>query len=234
MSRHRRSWARTAIYIVAAATMLPAYTMAQYNRYGVHEAKSLALPPSCADAGVFCMTDSTRRLFDQCCMRASEASWLIVASAGDSLEVYAQGEPNAFLTLVWPEHKSWQEHYGGATAGFVRLRLPETTVYSLEVGLDLSADSRDNEHSIGLPYDLIVRRIGAPLTVREAPLLRLIGKARYEVRAHAAAAKASTITAGSYRVLSTEFDSLEVCRLPCRRRQLNSVRTNRPVTAGSP
>ncbi|HEX4684426.1 MAG TPA: hypothetical protein VH277_17035 [Gemmatimonadaceae bacterium] len=95
----------------------------------MHEAKTLPVTPSCRDAGVVCFTDSTREYSDECCARSSDAWWLILASQGDSLELFARGSRLALVGLDWPQHKSWQERHARVTASFLRLRLPATTAY---------------------------------------------------------------------------------------------------------
>jgi hypothetical protein len=207
--------------------------LAQYDRYGNHEVKTPPATPSCRDTGVVCVTDSTRQFSDECCARSSDSWWLIVASKGDSLELYARGSRRADVTLMWPHRRGWQESVSRVTAPFVRLRLPATTTYQLWVSLDLDDWAVDDAHQTGWPYDLILRRVGQPLGSSDAPLLTLVGngKTRYEVRPHGVAeASADTVEARRYSVFSTDVDSLDVCRLPCTQRRVVGVRTKTAIT----
>lgn len=159
---------------------------------------------------------------------------MVVASKGDSLELFARGDRPASLSLSWLYHKTWQERdERGGTASFLRFRVPTTGAFELDVDLDLDNMVPAPEHETGLPYDLIARRVGRPLAVSSAPLLNLVGsgKTQYEVRPHGVV-PADTLIARTYRVFSPDFDSLEICRLPCTRRQTVSVRTNRAITIG--
>jgi len=191
--------------------------------------------PACDVAnGVVCLADSTRVYSDECCMDLSASEWIVLAQAGDSLELFAIGGVPAILTLY--NKRAWQEHdVHNNSASYLRLRIPETASYRLTVDLDVNLINA----TIDVPYTLRVhtiptRRIGA------VPLLRIVGDKRLKVAVRAIAPRGMEqrnggvpVSPGVYRLLAPGIDSIEVCRIPCKTPRTFSVagassRTIRP------
>jgi hypothetical protein len=192
---------------------------AQYDKYGVHHNTTNPAMPACDVAkGVVCLADSTRVYSDECCMDLSVSEWIVLARAGDSLELFASAHVPAVVDLN-NKRQAWQEHdVNKNSASYLRLRIPETGSYRLTVDLDVNLINAQ----IDVPYELRVhtipvRKIGA------APFLRIVGDKRLKARIRAIAPRGLEsqsdgvpISPGVYRLLAPGIDSIEVCRIPCK------------------
>ena len=215
MTYRLRAW--VVALSVMMSILMSGRSSAQYDIHGNRQNATRPQVPACdAAKAVVCLVDSTRTLSTECCMDVSTSQWLILSQAGDSIELFAVGKVDPYVTL-YKERGAWQEHDINS-ASYLRLRVPETAPYRLTVDLDVNLIGDPTV----VPYELRVhtmpaRRIGA------TPLLRIVGDKHLKVRVRAIAPRMPeprgagvSVSPGVYRLLAPGIDSVEVCRIPCK------------------
>jgi hypothetical protein len=105
MTHRSRRW--LVALVVGMSVLMSGRLLAQYDEHGNHQNATRPPVPECdAAKAVVCLVDSTRTLSTECCMDVSTSQWLVLAQAGDSIELFAVAKVDAYVTL-YKERGAW-------------------------------------------------------------------------------------------------------------------------------
>lgn len=184
-----------------------------------------ARTPACQGPGsATCLADTTRDVFNECCMSGSSSNWLLLPGAGDSLAIFVTGPGGQteghYVSAGLPgTGESWQEHYVNS-AWFLRKRFRRAGAYTLEAFVETTGGGEAVPYLLRL-WMAPTRGMGGRSWRSRLVRLGEDSTAQFivslpEDHARAVAQPAAFLSgAGAYRLLTARGDRVVICALPC-------------------